>query len=220
MAWLERYKLIPAWAGLRRLTVALEDAARPGRAKRQFPSTRADQMLGMKASDRYKHLLAFFTDQDKQSILTPAFRSAIGESRTSHYLEAHYRESIPDALNRYLYLDLTTYLPEDILFKVDITSMANSLECRSPFLDHKVVEFAASLPGHYKLTAQGRHKHILKEAFKDWLPGGFMDRPKKGFSVPLARWLREDLAVMMKDLLLGQKNLSAWCDQALSLIHI
>ena len=116
-------------------------------------------------------------------------------------------------LNRYLNLDLTTYLPEDILFKVDIASMANSLECRSPFLDHELIELAASLPGSYKLSARGRHKHILKEAFKDWLPPGFMDRPKKGFSVPLSRWLREDLAPMMQDLLIGQKRLAPWFQQ-------
>jgi len=71
--------------------------------------------------------------------------------------------------------------PEDILFQVDIASMANSLECRSPFLDHQLIEFACSLPGSYKLTRGGRHKHILKEAFKDWLPPGFMQRKKQGF---------------------------------------
>ena len=116
-------------------------------------------------------------------------------------------------LNRYLYLDLSTYLPEDILFKVDIASMANSLECRSPFLDHKLIEFAAALPGHYKLSARGRHKHILKEAFRDWLPPGFMDRPKKGFSVPLARWLKEDLADMMHDSLVNKRTLAPWFRQ-------
>ena len=108
---------------------------------------------------------------------------------------------------------MTTYLPEDILFKVDIASMANSLECRSPFLDHRLIEFAASLPGHYKLSAAGRHKHILKEAFKDWLPAGFMDRPKKGFSVPLSRWLKEDLADMLRDTLVDKRTLAPWFRQ-------
>src|SRR5262245_65895272 len=116
-------------------------------------------------------------------------------------------------LKRYLYLHLTLYLPQDILFKVDVTSMACSLECRSPFLDHKLIEFAATLPGRYKLSTAGRHKHILKEAFADWLPPGFMDRPKKGFSVPLTRWLREDLADMMRDTLISTKQLARWCRQ-------
>ena len=213
MEWLAEKSLLPAWQWLRKLTVALEDRARPGRPARVFPSTRADQILFMQGTDRYKHLLAFFTDDEKADIFTPAMREHIGVSRTGAYLDAHLEASGSDMLNRYLHLDLTTYLPEDILFKVDVASMASSLECRSPFLDHRLIEFAASLPGSYKLSSRGRHKHILKEAFKDWLPAGFMDRPKKGFSVPLSKWLREDLAPMMQDLLLGQKRLAPWFEQ-------
>jgi len=213
MEWLAGKGLMPAWQWLRRVTVALEDRARPGRPARVFPASRADQILSMQGIDRYKHLLAFFPDSEKEGIFTPAMREQIGASRTSAYLAEHFEHTGPDMLNRYLHLDLTTYLPEDILFKVDIASMANSLECRSPFLDHRLIEFAASLPGRYKLSPRGRHKHILKEAFRDWLPPGFMDRPKKGFSVPLSRWLREDLAPMMQDLLVGQKCLSPWFDQ-------
>jgi len=91
--------------------------------------------------------------------------------------------------------------------------MANSLECRSPFLDHRLIEFAATLPGDYKLSRAGRHKHILKEAFRDWLPAGFMDRPKQGFSVPLARWLREDLGDMLRETLLVRQTLAPWFRQ-------
>ncbi len=213
MEWLAARGLLPAWQWLRKLTVALEDRARPGRPKRVFPSSRADQILSMDGIDRYKHLLAFFPDDEKGSLFTPAFQERIGKSRTSAYLAEHFDRPGADLLNRYLYLDMKTYLPGDILFKVDIASMANSLECRSPFLDHRLIEFAASLPGSYKLSARGRHKHILKAAFKDWLPPGFMDRPKKGFSVPLSRWLREDLAPMMQDLLIGQKRLAPWFEQ-------
>ena len=212
MEWLAAKGLLPAWRGLRKLTVALEDRAR-GRTPRVFPSSRADQILSMQGVDRYKHLLAFFPDDEKESLYTAEMRRLIGTSRTSAYLEEHFNRPGTDMLNRYLNLDLTTYLPEDILFKVDIASMANSLECRSPFLDHELIELAASLPGRYKLSARGRHKHILKEAFRDWLPPGFMDRPKKGFSVPLSRWLREDLAPMMQDLLVGQKRLAPWFQQ-------
>jgi asparagine synthase (glutamine-hydrolysing) len=110
-------------------------------------------------------------------------------------------------------VDQSTYLPEDILFKVDIASMANSLECRSPFLDHQLIEFACSLPGSYKLTGAGRHKHILKEAFKDWLPAGFMQREKKGFSVPLASWIRNDFGPILRERLLAQKTLAPWFRQ-------
>jgi len=85
--------------------------------------------------------------------------------------------------------DLTTYLPGDILTKVDVASMACSLEVRSPFMDHEVVEFAASLPLKFKQRRISR-KHILKEAFSDMIPSEIMRRSKKGFGVPLHTWFR------------------------------
>ncbi len=211
--WLARRRLTPLWRGLRRLTLSVENRTHSGRRPRRFPASRADEMLSMQGLERYKHLLAFFSDGEKESTLTPQLREAIGASRTTDYLAGRFGRAGDDMLNRYLYLDLTTYLPEDILFKVDIASMANSLECRSPFLDHKLIEFAAALPGRYKLSMRGRHKHILKEAFKDWLPPGFMDRPKKGFSVPLTRWLKEDLADMLHDTLVEKRTLAPWFRQ-------
>jgi len=213
MEWLARRGLVPLWRGVRRLAVAVENRTHPGRTPRRFPATRADEMLGLAGVARYQHLLAFFADAEKEGMVTPYFRERAGRSATADYLAARFERPGDDILNRYLYLDLTTYLPEDILFKVDITSMANSLECRSPFLDHKLIEFAASLPGNYKLSATGRHKHILKEAFAGWLPRGFVDRPKKGFSVPLSRWLKDDLADMMRDTLVSRKTLSRWFRQ-------
>ncbi|HTS55542.1 MAG TPA: asparagine synthase (glutamine-hydrolyzing) [Burkholderiales bacterium] len=213
LEWLARRGLLSLWSGLRRMTVAIEDLGRGQRGRRRFPSTRADEMLALDGLARYKHLLAFYSDSEKAGMLTTELHARIGDSRTTEYLADHFQVPGEDMLNRYLYLDLTTYLPEDILFKVDIASMANSLECRSPFLDYKLIEFAATLPGTYKLSPTGRHKHILKEAFADWLPRGFMDRPKKGFSVPLTRWLREDLADMMHDTLVSRKTLSHWFRQ-------
>lgn len=213
MDWLSRIGVVPLWRALRRLTVALEDRAHPGRPARRFPATRADQMLSLSGMERYKQLLAFFTDDDKRQLLSPDFQAATASTDVAAYLDGHYRRSGSDLLNRYLYLDLTTYLPEDILFKVDIASMASSLECRSPFLDHKLIEFAFSLPGHYKLSIGGRHKHILKEAFKDWLPADFMNRPKQGFSVPLARWLKEDLGEMLRETLVSKRTLAPWVRQ-------
>jgi len=94
--------------------------------------------------------------------------------------------------NQLLYADLTSYLPDDILTKVDRMSMAHSLEARVPLLDHRVVEFAFGLPIKWKL--QGRDgKWILREVAKRYLPREVLERPKHGFSIPVARWLREDL---------------------------
>jgi asparagine synthase (glutamine-hydrolysing) len=212
---LARTGLTPVWRGLRRMTVAVENRLKPHRPKRRFPATRADEMLFLQGAEAYKHLLAFYPDAAKEELLTEAFKEKRGASRTTDYLQqALARTAGADAATRWSYADLVTYLPEDILFKVDIASMAVSLECRSPFLDHEVVEFACSLPGRYKLSAGGRHKHILKEAFKDWLPPGFMDRPKQGFSAPLARWLREDFGQLLRERLLDNRTLAPWFDQA------
>ncbi len=173
LEWLSQRGLLPLWRGLRRMTVALENRARPQKGRRRFPSTRPDEMLALDGLARYKHLLAFYSDSEKQSMLTPELRARIGHSATTEYLAERFERPGEDVLNRYLYLDLVTYLPEDILFKVDIASMANSLECRSPFLDHKMIEFAASLPGRYKLsrTAQAHPQGSLRRLAAAWLHG-------------------------------------------------
>jgi asparagine synthase (glutamine-hydrolysing) len=211
---LARWRMTPLWRGSRRLTVAVENLTHPGKTRRRFPATRADEMLDLAGAERYQHLLAFYTDSEKRSLITPEFARNTGNSRTNDYLaQALARAAGADTLNRWLYVDQSTYLPEDILFKVDIASMANSLECRSPFLDHQLIEFACSLPGSYKLTSGGRHKHILKEAFKDWLPAGFMQRKKQGFSVPLSNWVRNDFGPILRERLLAQKALAPWFRQ-------
>src|SRR2546428_633144 len=103
------------------------------------------------------------------------------------------------------YLDLTSYLPLDILTKVDRMSMAHSIEARVPLLDHKVVEFAATIPPEM-LLRDGRSKHILKRAVKDLLPASVLERPKRGFATPLGRWLRGPLRDLPRDLLLSERS--------------
>jgi asparagine synthase (glutamine-hydrolysing) len=90
--------------------------------------------------------------------------------------------------------DLLTYLPGDLLVKVDLASMRHSLECRGPFLDHRVVELAVAMPIRRKLRLrQGRSKVVLKRAFADLLPPAIVRRPKMGFGVPIDRWFRSEL---------------------------
>ncbi|OGI44127.1 MAG: asparagine synthase (glutamine-hydrolyzing) [Candidatus Muproteobacteria bacterium RBG_16_65_31] len=210
----EALRLLPLWRAARRLTVGMENLVKPEKRHRRFPVNKLDEALGMEPLARYKHLIAFFTDAAKNALYTPAFARAAGASGTDEYLAHHFGATQgADAVNRYLLLDMTTYLPEDILFKVDICSMLNSLECRSPFLDHRLIEFVASLPGSYKVKFPKRHKHLLKEAFKDWLPPGFMRRGKKGFSSPMSDWLRGDLRPLMQERLLAEKRLAPWVRQ-------
>ena len=90
--------------------------------------------------------------------------------------------------------DILTYLPGDLLAKVDMASMAHSLECRGPFLDHRVVELAVSIPARRKLGLRGgRSKLVLKQAFADLIPRPILTRPKMGFGVPIDRWFRGEL---------------------------
>ena len=99
--------------------------------------------------------------------------------------------------------DLVTYLPGDLLVKVDLASMAHSLECRGPFLDHRVVELAMAMPLDRKIRLRpGRSKVILKQAFADLLPPAIKTRSKMGFGVPISRWFRDELKNELEEVLL------------------
>jgi asparagine synthase (glutamine-hydrolysing) len=110
-----------------------------------------------------------------------------------------------DWLSTVQYLDLKGYLPQDILTKVDRMSMAHSLEARNPLLDHKLVEFAATIPPELKLKS-GTTKYIFKQAMRGILPDGIIDRPKLGFGVPLGRWFRGKLGSFVRDVVLSEKS--------------
>jgi asparagine synthase (glutamine-hydrolysing) len=107
--------------------------------------------------------------------------------------------------SRMMRFDFRTYLPNDGLTKVDRMSMAHSIESRVPLLDAAVVEFAATLPSSFKITAGGRQKHVLKEAVADLLPPSILDRPKQGFGVPVGRWFGRDLRELFADTLLSPR---------------
>ncbi len=112
-------------------------------------------------------------------------------------------QNVKSLLDRLLLADTNVYLPNDLLVKVDIASMANSLEARSPFLDHKLMEFAASLPAGYKLRGLTK-KYILKKALKGLLPEGNIKRQKMGFGIPVGAWFRGDLKNFLIDTVLSK----------------
>ena len=124
-------------------------------------------------------------------------------------------------MDRLLRADLHTYLPEDLLVKMDRATMANSLEARAPLLDHKVVEFAASLPSDRKIH-RGETKVVLRAVAKTLLPAKLIDRPKMGFGIPLHEWFRGSLGDVYADLVLaGDAAIRDYMDQkvAASLLH-
>jgi len=107
-----------------------------------------------------------------------------------------------DFISRMQQLDLSTYLVDDVLTKVDRTSMANSLEVRVPILDHKVVEFSSTIPSSMKINKMDQ-KIIFKDAMKDALPQEIITHKKQGFSVPMSMWFRESLKDYLSDTLLS-----------------
>ena len=114
-----------------------------------------------------------------------------------------------DPITRAMVSDLVTYLPGDLLVKVDLASMAHSLECRGPFLDHRVVELAMAMPIEHKIrVGQGRSKVVLKRAFAELLPAAIKTRSKMGFGVPISRWFQHDLRDELESVLLDPVCLS------------
>ena len=149
---------------------------------------------------RYLALLGHFTAADKRRLYGPAM-AAVDPMATQRRFAAILASSrAPDRLRRLLDLDFQTYLPDDINAKVDIAAMSHALEVRCPFLDTAVVEFAARLPSSLQSRWQG--KHLLRRAVGDLVPAEILRRSKRGFGLPLTRWMTRDLGPMARDLLL------------------
>jgi asparagine synthase (glutamine-hydrolysing) len=145
--------------------------------------------------------MTFLSPAAKGRLYTPRFRDGLAASDVyAPVREALGRAGGDDWLNRQLYADLSIYLADDILVKVDRMSMATSLETRAPFLDLDVMELAFSMPGDLKIR-NGRRKHIVKAALSGLLPDEILNRKKEGFSIPMKQWLRQELKPMMERLL-------------------
>ena len=165
-------------------------------------SARLATRLGLPPARRYADLFRYFGDADRERLYTAEFRAQVGEvDPLAHVAAAWDANEDLDDVDRLMALDFDTYLPDDLLAKVDVTSMANSLEMRSPLLDHELMEFAADLPVSFKLRGR-KGKVVLREAVRDWLPDSILDRPKQGFSVPLVDWLRGPMREVPEDVLL------------------
>jgi len=156
---------------------------------------------------RYVRWICFFDNEMKGDLYTPSFKDLNRELDSVDLTVKWYEQADAEQfLDRTLFVDVMSYLPEDLLVKVDIASMAHSLEARSPFLDHKVMEFAASLPPNLKLRGM-ETKFLLKDTLSDIVPKEILQRKKMGFGVPLDVWFRNDLKEMAYDVLLDQKSI-------------
>ncbi len=157
---------------------------------------------------RYARWFCQFYGDRKTELCTPEFRAAADGGDDLEVLLAAYRESdAPDMIDATLGVDASLYLPDDLLVKVDIASMAHSLEARSPFLDHEFMEFAAAIPSDLKVRGRTK-KYILKQALQGLLPEAILHRPKMGFGVPIDHWFRHELKDLAYDTLLGPPALA------------
>jgi asparagine synthase (glutamine-hydrolysing) len=152
----------------------------------------------LSADDRYRSYLQVL---DRQSVSALLMHPDVAQ--LDHMATAFSHAGQQDALNRMFSVDAQTQLPDDLLMLTDKMSMAASLECRVPLLDHKLVELAASMPAAIKVRG-GRLKHILKESLCDVLPSHVLNRKKRGFGTPMGAWLKKELAPVLNRLLSPQ----------------
>ena len=156
--------------------------------------------LSLNDKDRYWRWCAFADEDDVQKLLTNDARDELYEQRKAEILQ---NIEASEDLNSILLTDMNLVLTSDMLTKVDMMSMANSLEVRSPFLDHTVFDYAFTLPSSFKIDELMKKK-LLQDAYRNILPDELYNRPKKGFEVPMLKWLRNEMQPMIREYLLNE----------------
>jgi len=166
------------------------------------------EVLHQSPARRYLGWIAIFNEARRGELYTDQFVSTLPEVDPVEFLAAALAKgNRRDPITATSLADLVTYLPCDLMTKVDVASMAHGLECRQPFLDHRVVELAARMPPRLKFR-RGRGKRILVETFADLLPAPIRRRPKMGFGVPLDHWFRNELRDFAREILLDPRTLA------------
>ena len=188
----------PLFGLLGRLYPKADWAPRVLRGKTTFEALARDSV------EAYAQTMGFIREPLRRQLFSARFQASLGGYRATEVFTGHAaRAGTDDPLALVQYLDLQTYLVGDINTKVDRASMAHSLEVREPLMDHPLVEWLATLPSSLKLRG-GEGKFLLKKAMEPLLPREIMYRPKMGFAVPLARWLRGPLRERLRTAVLGE----------------
>jgi len=157
---------------------------------------------------RYLNYICYFTKQMKNQLYTEDFKKIVWQENTENLIAQRFFESgTKDKVDQALYVDFSTYLPDDLLAKVDIATMIVALEGRSPFLDQEMLELSAQIPSNLKLKGIDNKKYILKKALEGFIPDEILYRKKMGFRVPIQKWFKEELKEYSKKILLSDKSL-------------
>jgi asparagine synthase (glutamine-hydrolysing) len=198
----QRYQSLPGWVRHGLIEVLLKAA--PTGQPTDHPLSRARRLVAQSAQSlehQYSRWMSLSSVETRRSLYTDDFAGLMGNGAFEVKWDKADHQLGP--LDWMLRSDTLNYLPGDLLVKMDRMTMAHSLEARSPLLDQEVVEFAARLPEAYK--RKGRiGKRILKEAFRQFLPSDLVSRPKRGFSVPVDRWLRNGMKSMAAEIVLSR----------------
>ncbi|NJD18808.1 MAG: asparagine synthase (glutamine-hydrolyzing), partial [Gemmatimonadetes bacterium] len=190
----------PVWRAARVLAGGLEAWGIGGSRVRRV--ARGAESALMDPVERFSTRYLQATDaEDRRRLLAPGTLASADPDGPSAYLRRHFEACrTPDFLNRVLYVDQKTYLPNELLRATDSMSMAHSLEVRTPFLDHRLVEMAARMPASLKLRG-GTAKYVLRRLAARHLPPGAARRSKRGFSLPLRSWLTPEAETFVRDML-------------------
>ena len=204
----------PLFGALGALYPKADWAPRIFRAKSTFEALARDSVEG------YFHSVSLLGDRLRNQLFSPAFSASLQGYRAVEVLKTHARNSpTQDPLSLVQYLDIKTYLPGDILTKVDRASMAHALEVREPLLDHPLMEWVSGLPSALKLH-QGEGKYLLKKALEPYLPQDILYRQKMGFAVPLASWFRGPLRETVRTSVLGPRLMDCGIFNPTFLTHL
>ena len=164
--------------------------------------------LPLGPAGRYERYMSWMDPAARARLYSDDFATAVRHTGGVVGIAGAWKEaSGPDVIDVMLEVDVTTYLPGDLITKIDIATMAYALEARSPLLDHELMEFAASIPAELKVRGREK-KWIFREALRGWVPDEILDRPKQGFSVPIGDWFRNDLHDVARDVLLDPGTLA------------
>lgn len=190
---LVRRDVMPAFAGLLPPQPAKKGTI--NKVKRMIEGASLDPAL------QHTRWMIFMNERDKECLYRPDLKRTLEQGSTTAFFEGYFHKAHSfDSLAQQQYVDIKTYLADDILTKVDRMSMAVSLEARVPLLDHRIAEFALNLPPYMKLS-RSRTKIIMRRAVKRLVPDLVIEKPKEGFSIPMKHWLGTSLKPMMLDLL-------------------
>jgi asparagine synthase (glutamine-hydrolysing) len=204
----ERYSKLPRLLRERVMQPAIGAIPGAGASRSRLAKTRRFlDVVGRSTGERYLRWTSVFSDEMKAELCTKGFLTETAQAQAIRFVQPWFSGNGEiEVVDRALMADTFNYLPNDLLVKVDIASMAVSLEARSPFLDHHVMEFAASLPALYKLRGLTT-KYLLKNALRGLVPKEILSRGKMGFGVPIGKWFRAELKGLLKEAILSDRSL-------------